>query len=318
MMSLLAAIGQRGAFKNGMAGKIRIGTASWSDPEFVRDWYPKGLAAGRRLEYYADRFDLVEVNSSFYALPSRALTAKWSRQTHAEFIFDIKLHRLLSRHAAPAESLPADLRDGVELTPTGKVRLTPDLETAVAQRFLQEIAPLEETGKLGALLLQLSPSFSPRNHQLTELDGLLQLLAPRKVAVELRHRDWVDTGCAAQTFGFFRERGLIFVCLDAPSGDAPVLMPSDLDPITQPDLAYLRLHGRNTHGFLSGKTVAERFNYDYSDAELREVAARVSKLAQDAQEVHVVYNNNASNYAPRAALRFRELFGQTNWPEGLF
>lgn len=301
-----------------MAGKIHIGTASWSDPEFVRDWYPKGLAAGRRLEYYADRFDMVEVNSSFYALPSRAMTAKWSRQTHTGFIFDVKLHRLLSRHGAPVESLPPDLREDVELTPTGKVRLTPRLEETVAVRFLQEIAPLEDAGKLGALLLQLSPSFSPRNHRLAELDGLFHVLAPRKVAVELRHREWVGSQHAARTFEFFRERGLIFVCLDAPSGDAPVLMPSNVNQITQPELAYLRLHGRNTHGFLSGKTVAERFNYDYSDAELREVATRVSKLAEDARQVHVVYNNNASNYAPRAALRFRELFGQTNWPEGLF
>ena len=301
-----------------MAGKIHIGTASWSDPEFVRDWYPRGLAAGRRLGYYADRFDMVEVNSSFYALPSRAMTAKWGRQTHADFIFDVKLHRLLSRHGAPPESLPPDLREGVELTPTGKVRLTPELEEAVAVRFLQEISPLEDAGKLGALLLQLSPSCSPRNHRLDELDGLFQVRAPRRVAVELRHRDWVGSQHAARTFDFFREHGLIFVCLDAPSGDAPVLMPSDLDQITQPELAYLRLHGRNTHGFLSGKTVAERFNYDYPDAELREIATRVSKLAEDARQVHVVYNNNASDYAPRAALRFRELFGQTNWPEGLF
>ena len=302
-----------------MAGKIHIGTASWSDPEFVRDWYPKGLAAGRRLEYYADRFDLVEVNSSFYAVPSRTMTAKWSRQTPERFVFDVKLHRLLSRHGAPPESLPADLREDVELTPTGKVRLTPELEHAVARRFLQEIAPLEEAGKLGALLLQLTPGFTPRNHRLSELNGLLQTLAPRKVAVELRHRGWVDSQHAVRTFEFFRERGLVFVSLDTPAGNAPVLMPSDLDQVTQSALAYLRLHGRNTHGFLSGKTVAERFNYDYSDAELREVATRVGKLAEGTREVHVVYNNNASNYAPSAALRFREMLGQReSWPEDLF
>lgn len=301
-----------------MPGKILIGTASWSDPEFVRDWYPKGLAAGKRLEYYADRFDLVEVNSTFYALPTRAVTAKWARQTHEHFVFDVKLHRLLSRHGAPPESLPADLRDDLELTPTHKVRLTPELETEVARRFLHEIAPLEDAGKLGALLLQLTPGFAPRSHRLAELDGLLEVLAPRKVAVELRHRDWVDEGHAASTLKFFRDRGLVFVSLDAPAGNAPVLMPSDLDPITRPSLAYLRLHGRNTHGFLSGKTVAERFNYDYSDAELAQVAERVDRLSQAAEEVHVIYNNNASDYAPRAALRFRGLVGQANWSEDLF
>ncbi len=301
-----------------MAAKIHIGTASWSEPEFVRDWYPKGLSAGSRLDYYAERFDMVEVNSSFYAVPTRAMTAKWCRQTPEHFVFDVKLHRLLSRHGAALESLPSDLREGVELTGTGKVRLTPDLEADVATRFLREIEPLEKAGKLGALLLQLTPSFTPRSHRLTELDGLFSLLAPRKVAVELRHREWVEAGRLEATLDYFRERGLILVCLDAPLGNAPILMPSDLDAITQPSLAYLRLHGRNTHGFLSGTTVAERYNYEYSEDELQQLAARVRKIAEVAQEVHVVYNNNASNYAPRAALRFRELFGQANWREDLF
>ena len=87
-------------------------------------------------------------------------------------------------------------------------------------------------------------------------------------------------------------------------------MPSELDANTNKDVAYLRLHGRNSPAYLTGKTVAARFNYDYSDAEIDEVAARSKKLARNAREVHVIFNNNARDYAPHAALRLRKALGQ--------
>lgn len=87
-------------------------------------------------------------------------------------------------------------------------------------------------------------------------------------------------------------------------------MPSTLDEITNPRLAYLRLHGRNADAYLRGKTVAERFYYDYSDEEISEVAERAKKLARAAETVHVVFNNNALDFAPHAALRLRAALGQ--------
>lgn len=107
-----------------LAGEIRVGTASWSEPEFVKaGWYPKGLPAGQRLSYYAQHFDYVELNSSFYAIPAAGLCAKWVRETPEGFLFDVKCHRLLSRHATKPDALPKDLQDQVEVTDRGNVVL---------------------------------------------------------------------------------------------------------------------------------------------------------------------------------------------------
>src|SRR5687767_13474908 len=155
--------------------KIRVGTASWTDPGFVAHWYPKRLRAADRLAWYAEHFNLVEVNSSFYAVAARAQVKRWCEQTPDGFVFDVKLHRLLSRHSAGPETLPPDLRPMARVS-KGKVQLTPELEQALAKRFLDELRPFRDANKLGALLLQLSPSFSPRASELSDLDGLFELV----------------------------------------------------------------------------------------------------------------------------------------------
>src|SRR3954454_17858625 len=155
-----------------MAGRILVGTSSWADPGFVEDWYPKGLAARDRLQWYAERFEYVEVNSSFYAIPAEKTVARWAEITPGEFTFDVKLHRLLSRHSAGLDSLPPDLRDGATTNQRGRVVLTPELEQAVIDRTLEAVAPLAEAGKLGPFLLQLTPAFAPGKHELAELEPL--------------------------------------------------------------------------------------------------------------------------------------------------
>src|SRR5439155_23003638 len=124
-------------------------------------WYPEGMQARDRLPWYAERFDAVEVNSTFYAIPDEKTVARWAKATPEGFTFDYKLHRLLSRHAAALDSLPKDLRDGVEVNERGRVRLTPELEAEVARRILAATEPLAGAGKLGAFLLQLTPAFAP-------------------------------------------------------------------------------------------------------------------------------------------------------------
>ena len=298
---------------------IRVGTASWSEPEFVKaGWYPQGLPAGQRLPYYAQQFDMVELNSSFYAIPAARMCERWVKETPDGFLFDVKCHRLLSRHATKTDALPADLRASAEVTDRGNVILTPALEDEVAGRFLAELEPLERAGKLGALLLQMTPGFAPRAADLTALEPLLRQLRgdgkqPRRVVLELRHHDWLDARHHEQTTAFLREVGVTLASIDGPPADAKhfTIMPS-VDEITEPRLAYLRLHGRDAKAYLTGKTVAERFHYDYGDAELDEVAGRAQDLARHADEVHVVFNNNARDFAPRAAELLRQRLGQVN------
>lgn len=293
-----------------MPGKIMVGTSSWADPGFVKEWYPPKMAAGERLSWYAERFGYVELNSSFYAVPDRTTVHRWAEQTPDGFVFDVKAHRLLSRHWAALDSLPPDLRDRAETTDRGRVRLTPELETALVSRLLEETAPLAAAGKLGSFLLQLTPAFSPRKHRLEELDELVGALAPHGVALELRNRGWVDERRREETLAWFADHGVAYVCVDAPPGEHFSIMPSGLDAVTRDGLAYLRLHGRNADGYIKGKSVAERFGWRYDDDELEEVARRVEAMAEQAGEVHVAFNNNRGDDAPTAAQRFRSLLGQ--------
>lgn len=296
-----------------MAGRILVGTSSWADPGFVASWYPRGLPASERLPWYAERFQAVELNSSFYAVPDRNTVRRWVEVTPAEFTFDVKVHRLLSRHSAGLESLPPDLREQAPLGGRGRVRLTAELERTLARRLVEECAPLAEAGQLGAFLVQLTPAFSPRKHELDELAGMLDALAPHRVALELRHRGWVEDERAEQTFGWLSEHGVAFVGTDSPPGEHMTLMPP-VDAVTRDDIAYLRAHGRNTEGYLKGRSVPERFGWIYSDAELGEIAGRARALAEQAAEVHVMFNNNRDDDAPSAASRFRELIGQDPGP----
>jgi uncharacterized protein YecE (DUF72 family) len=287
---------------------IRIGTSSWADLEFVRDWYPPKLPAAARLSWYADHFDYVEVNSTFYAIPLKKVVDRWDSETPSNFLFDVKLHGLLSRHAVKATSLPPDIRRDAETNPRGKLILTPKLERLVAERILKEVEPLRGAGKLGAFLLQLSPSFSPQKHKLDELEQLASLFRDERLAIELRNRNWLTEPQREETLAFFQRQRLPLVLVDAPESEHFTVMQSE-NLVTSPKLAYLRLHGRNERGYIAGKSVAERFNYDYSEDEIAGVATRVRDLAEQTQEVHVAFNNNYSLYAPKAALRLKVAMG---------
>ena len=308
-----------------MAGRILVGTSSWADPGFVKEWYPPKLPAGQRLPWYAERFEAVELNASFYAVPERDTVLRWVEVTPDGFTFDVKLHRLLSRHSAGLDSLPPSLRERARTTPRGRVVLDEGLEQALIGELLDAIEPLESAGKLGALLLQTTPAFKPRKaaedgaedipaaNRLVELEPLVDAVAPRKLALELRNRHWVEDEQLAETLAWCSEHGVAFVCVDAPPGDHFSIMPT-VDAVTRDDLAYVRLHGRDTQGYISGKSVAERFGWVYGDEELEEVAGRVHSLADQAAEVHVLFNNNRDDDAPSAARRFRALLGQDPGP----
>src|SRR3954468_10625951 len=296
-----------------MAGRILVGTSSWADPGFVEDWYPHAMPARDRLAWYAERFEYVEVNSSFYAVPAQRTVARWAEITPEKFTFDVKLHRLLSRHSAGLDSLLPKLRSGAKTDERGRVILTPELQDLLVDATLEAIQPLSEAGKLGPFLLQLSPSFSPRQHKLSELEPLAERLREPGLAIELRNRNWAEDDQLEQTLDWYESNGVTFVCVDSPPGDNFQILPP-VDAVTRRDVAYMRLHGRNTEGYLKGKSVAERFGWVYADGELKEIAQRAQGLAEDAGEVPVAFNNNRSRDAPDSARRFRELIGQDPGP----
>lgn len=273
---------------------IVVGTSSWADPGFVAEWYPPGLPARERLGWYAERFDAVEVNATFYAVPAVATVERWVSATPDGFTFDVKLHRLLSRHRAPADSLPRALRGAG------------DAEGGMIAATLDAVAPLREAGRLSSFLLQLTPAFAPGKHALGELNRIAAALQP--LAVELRHRAWVHDERREETLAWFRAHDVAYVCVDAPQGRAPTMMPP-LDVVTSTRLAYFRAHGRNAEGYTRGRSVAERFAWDYADDELAELEDRVDTLAAGAPTVRMMFNNNRGADAPTAAQRMKERLG---------
>ncbi len=268
------------------------------------------MPAGERLAWYAQHFEMVEVNSTFYSVPDQRMVERWCAATPDDFTFDVKLHQLFSFHSTPVKLLPPDLQKVAETNAKGIVKSTPELQKALLGTFLRAMSIFRDARKLGVLLLQLSPAFSPRKHQLTELQPLIDMLGGYDLAIEFRNRNWAVGDRLESTIDFVRKRRAIFVNVDAPASDHFMVMPSDVDEVTNSKLGYLRLHGRNAKAYITGKTVAARFDYDYGESEIAEVAERSRRLAKDARELHVIFNNNNLDYAPRAALRLRKALGQ--------
>src|SRR2546428_6631351 len=144
------------------SGQILVGTASWSDPGFVEHWYPKRMRPHERLGWYAQHFEIVEVNSTFYSVPGPRMVERWCGSTPDAFTFDVKLHQLFSFHSTPGKLLPPDLQRRAQIDEKGKVKPTPVLKEELIEIFLRAISILRVAGKLGGLLLQLSPAFSPK------------------------------------------------------------------------------------------------------------------------------------------------------------
>ena len=288
---------------------VRVGTASWTDPEFIKaGWYPPGVKddAEGRLRYYAERFPMVEVNATFYALPTVDTTAAWAERTPDGFRFHVKAHQVISGHPSEPGRLPPPLRE-LPYSPDRRGRIrTPsrELRDAVIDSLLEACGPLGD--KLGAILVQLPPFVVAGEAQRKELARILARLRPARAAVEFRHRSWAEPEARAAAAELLGEHDAAWVCVDAPRSDAKNLMPPIVE-VTSPRLAYLRLHGRNAAAWNTGRTVAERFDHEYSDAEMEEWVEPVLDMADRAQEVAVVFNNNARDHALRNAARFGEL-----------
>lgn len=291
-------------------GEIRVGTASWTDPEFIKaGWYPDAVKndAEGRLRYYAERLSMVEVNASFYALPTVETVAAWAERTPADFRFHVKAHQLISGHRTDPARLPEPLRElPAERDRRGHIRRpSRELRDAAIDALLEACGPLGD--KLGAILLQLPPSVRAGAAERAEVARIIDRLTPARTAVEFRHRSWVEDGNLAPTLDMIAERDAAWVIVDTPQS-ADTALPT-IAEVTSPALAYMRLHGRNTETWTGSKTVAERFDYVYDDGELESFIDDVHALAERAQEVAVVFNNNSRDYALRNAERFREMLG---------
>jgi uncharacterized protein YecE (DUF72 family) len=282
----------------------------------VERWYPHGVTTPeQRLRYYAERFDTVEVDSSFYALPKIEYAENWAKRTPPGFTFHMKAFGMMTGHEVDERALHPDLRDGgysYELTTRGRVR-APDARMVERsfELFNEAIAPLVEAGKMGGVLMQYPPWFTAtsrdhREHNLGEIERAAEMLEPLPVFVEFRHSSWAAPANVERVVRFLADRSLTLVAVDAPQVESGTAMPQ-LIAATAPQ-GYVRFHGRNRETW-SARTVsaADRFDYLYTADELEEWRQPVLELAEQTERTWVMFNNCKYDYAPRNAREMAEI-----------
>jgi uncharacterized protein YecE (DUF72 family) len=265
---------------------VRIGVCSWADEGLVKDWYPRPVrTAEGRLRYYAERFDVVEVDSPFYRLPAPETAARWAERTPAGFVFHAKASKAMTGHEE-----------------------TDSRERAFAE-FRDALAPLEQSGKLRGVLLQYHPRVKKSPEAMEELRLAGELVAPLVPLIEFRHRSWMTEDERADTLSFLERNGLAYVTVDSPRTRASNVMPRIAAATHQ--VAYIRFHGRNWKTWnMKTKTSGERFDWLYSRGDLEEWVEPVGRLAAESVEVYAMFNNNRSDFAPRSAQVLRGLLDE--------
>jgi uncharacterized protein YecE (DUF72 family) len=287
-------------------GVIKVGTSSWADQMLLRSgWYPRSVRTpAERLVHYAGRFGLVEVDTSYYAVPAVETAEGWAAASPAGFTFDVKAFSLFTSHPTPVSMLPRDLRPAGASGRVTRRDLAPEVYDELWARFRGALAPIAGAGRAGAVLLQFPPWFAHGEAAKRRVAEVAERCRPWRVGVELRHHSWFRESTVLDTLGFLRTHGLTFVCVDMPQGYA-----SSVPPIltTTAGLAMVRFHGHSTAWESGDKQ--ERFRYAYGERELAHWAELLTELAGEADELHVLMNNCCGDQAQRDAARLAELLG---------
>jgi uncharacterized protein YecE (DUF72 family) len=282
-----------------MAATIRIGTCSWADASLSKHWYPRGVPARARLEYYADRFDTVEVDSTYYRLPAEQMVAGWAERTPPGFVMHVKAFGLMTRHPVKADTLPPELREAAPVDEHGRVdRPSRELRGEVFRLFLEALEPLRGAGKLGGILFQLPPYVVFKPSSLGYLEWAREQLGGDEMLVEFRHRSWLDDENRTETLAFLEGLPATHVIVDAPRSETARNLVPTVVALTSPT-AYVRLHGRNLATWNKrGGSAAERFDHLYSENELGEWVEPLREISQQAENAYAMFNNNASSPGP--------------------
>lgn len=292
--------------------EILVGTSSWTDKTLIecgRFYPPTVKTPEARLKFYASQFPIVEVDSSYYAIPGEQTAKAWVERTPDSFVFNVKAFRLLTTHQTQPKVLPKHVSESlpVEKKTVYYKDLPNELIDAVWSEFRAALRPLKEAGKLGAVLFQFPPWFLPHKESLGHIEQCLERMEGHRVAVEFRHPMWFSERGRERTLTFERERGIVHVVVDEPQG-LKTSVPAIWE-VTSPDIAMVRLHGRN-HGTWEKKglkTASERFDYWYDEKELRELAPKIDALAEKVRQVQVLFNNNREDQGQKGAAMLQKL-----------
>jgi uncharacterized protein YecE (DUF72 family) len=293
-------------------GNIYCGTCSWTDRTLIESggFYPADIRSpAAQLRYYAQVFPIVEVDATYYALPSEKNPRLWVERTPPGFVFNIKAFGLLTQHPINLRRLSDVMRERLprELLEKGRVyqsAVPADVRELVWTMHIEALRPLAEAGKLGCVLFQFPPWFRKARASVDYLREVRDRL-PWTVAVEFRGGGWMEEERQSRTLELLEQLGLAYVSVDEPQG-----FPSSTPPVvaSTAQLAVIRLHGHNAETWEKPNiTAAERFRYLYSEDELRGWVQPVRTLAENAEQVHVLMNNCYRDYAVRNAWQMAAL-----------
>ncbi len=256
---------------NETSGVIRIGTSGFSFADWKGPFYPKSLPDTYLLPFYCNYFDTVELNSTYYRMPTLSFIDGLARKTPDGFMFIVKLHQSMT-HGRDADA--SDYR-----------------------KFAEALRPLEDSGRLGGVLAQFPWSFRYNRTALSYVMSLGENLRSQKLFVEFRHKDWLRK----DVLSAMQDASVGYVTVDEPnlSGLVP-----PVEHVTS-DAAYTRLHGRNARTWWGGGS--ERYHYNYSAEELQEWVRKVRRMARKAAAVYVFFNNCHAGHAARNAMLMKRM-----------
>ncbi|NVM91093.1 uncharacterized protein YecE (DUF72 family) [Variovorax sp. SG517] len=299
-----------------------VGHASWAEKTLIdcgRFYPPDCKTPEARLRYYASIFPLVEVDSSYYAIPSQTNTHNWAARTPEGFVFNVKAFRFFTGHQTDVQVLPRGVK---ELLP-GRKRLlyrdtADEVKDALWDAFSQSLEPLRLNGKLGLIHFQFPPSVVPSPRVVAHLESIRQKLPRDTISVEFRHSSWWDgTSRTVETLAMLRGLNAVHTVVDGPRGFDNSVPP--IWEVTNPNYMLVRLHGRNTETYNAAvSSPAERFSYEYSDSELKGIIAETVRLAYKARHAHMIFNNCDEDKGVRngmTALKMLVQYGDGKMPD---
>lgn len=252
---------------------ILIGTSGYSYEGWKGLFYPRGTKSADQLQYYARRFSVVELNTTYYGMPTAERLGKMVERVPPGFEFTVKAHQDLTHSG---QFLPASFT-----------------------QFREGVQPLVEAGMLGCILAQFPFGFRRNPQNEDYLARFREHLPELPVVVEFRNSEWVSDA----VFEHLHELDLGFCCVDEPP--LPGLMPGVVRATS--DVGYVRFHGRNAEAWYKHQNASERYNYLYSRDELAEWVPPVQQLAAETEKTYVFFNNCHSDQAPRNAGMMAEL-----------
>jgi len=293
------------------APDLRIGTSGWSYPSGRGTWngifYPpsRGRAKGfDELTFYAEHFNTVEVNSTFYGQPRADVSRAWAQRTGRDFEFSIKLYQKFTH--------PKMFKETFTRGVPGNGKKEDALLDALARpnqsdldAFRAGIDPLASAGKLGALLAQFPPSFKYSLASRDYLQWLLQAFRDYRLAVELRHSSWSDA--MADTLSLLNPAGAAWVQIDEPKFRFSIKQ--NFLPNVD-GMYYMRLHGRNAKQWWSHEKAEDRYNYLYTDSEVSEFVETVNAASQLVKKLYLYTNNHFSAKSVANATMIKKQLGE--------